>query len=890
MIPSPPKWADRFLEWFCDPLLLEDLQGDLYEIFQYHHDHGRIKKANWLYIWLVFRSFRYSAVSKKRFPKFEFMNMTRNNFKIAFRVLWQQKLNTVLNLLGVAIGVTCFLLMGTYAKQELSYDQFQSKKDRLYRVWLKEDYGNDKIFFNSVTPWHFETTLEDNFPEIETALQFLPQSYLVGRGENRLNESVYLISPETFNVLDFTMLSGNVQSPLGNNTDIILSESFAEKYFGDNEAIGESLTLEINGEMKDFVVSGVFQDIRKESSISFNMAISNENNNWIFSEGLRNAWFNVGPETYVLIKENTAITSVEAKMQDMVMQHLSEEVKRGEYNIGFQPLTDIHLNTEIPAGQAPVGNPDYVYILGIIGILVLVIACVNYATLSIGQSIKRGKEVGIRKVLGAWRSNLIWLYLSESIIVAFLAMLLGVGFSFFLFPIFNELTGADVVFTFEWWHALAYFGIAVCIGIIAGIYPSLVLSGYKITSILKGTSIGKGSHLTRRGVVVFQFFVTAILLTSALIMRSQFQYMQTKDLGFDYNATISVNLYPDPQSNGFVEILGSTFENGKLLKAKLEKYPEVKDVGMGSHVFGTNGWGQLAYTDPEGTFRRFRILLVDPYYFETFNVDIAEGRKFEVGNTADEKQSIILNETAVKYFGLQDNTLEKKLPGNDFGDHRIVGVVKDFNFSSLHTSIEPLVIVQNPVPIVQGISDTNFGDSPIPKLVFKYSGSQLLQVRTMLNDAWASTFPNEELRFDFVDERMKLLYENEAQMNKLVIVATILAIIIASLGLFGLSLIVINSRTKEIGIRKVMGANSNTIFRLLAKNFIVQLLIGILISIPVTYWQMNNWLDDFAYRIDIGFTEFILSALIALVIAVVVVSFHTFKVSKINPVESLRAE
>ncbi len=886
----PPAWADRFLEWYCAPELLEDLQGDLYEIFEYQCREGHVKKARWLYIWLVFRSFRLSALSKKRIPKTQIMDILLNNFKIAFRVLWHQRVNSILNLVGLAIGVTCFLLMGTYARQELSYDQFHAKKDRIYRVWLKEDYGNDKVFFNSVTPWIFETTLEDNFPEVQHAVQVNQGQFLVGRGENRLNEPVYIVSPEIFEVFDFELMEGNLQQPLGRLTDIVISESYAEKYFGDNDPLGETITIEIRGEMKDFVVSAVMKDIKKESSIRFDMAISNENNQWIISERLRNAWFNVTPETYIILKENTYISSVEAKTQDVVMQFLSEEVDRGQYNIGFQPLTAIHLDTTIPPGIAPVGNPDYVYILGIIGLLVLVIAGVNYTTLSIGQSIQRGKEVGIRKVLGAWRRSLIGLYLTESVIVAFLAMILGVVLSYFLFPVFNELTGADVIFTFEWWHLALYSGLALLIGFFAGIYPAMILSGYRITNILKGTTLGKGKHVTRRGVVVFQFLVTAILLTSTLIMRSQFQYMQSKDLGFDYEATVSVNLFPDPQTRGFLDRINSTFKKGEILRSKLNQYPEISAIGMGSHVFGTNGWAQFAYTDHEGTFRQFRMLIVDPWYFDTFNIRMKEGRKFEPDNTADQNQSIILNETAVKYFGLQENTLQQKLPGNDFGDHRIIGVTEDFNFSSLHNQIEPLVIAQNPMPVAKGISDTNFGDSPIPKLTFKYSGSQLINVRNLLTEAWDATFPNEELNFSFIDERMKLLYENEARMNKLVIVATILAVAISSIGLFGLSLIVINSRTKEIGIRKVMGAGTGAIFKLLSTNFIVQMALGVVISIPITWWQMNMWLSDFAYRVEIGMVEFVISAVLALCIALLVVALHTSRLTRINPVESLRTE
>ena len=306
-------------------------------------------------------------------------------------------------------------------------------------------------------------------------------------------------------------------------------------------------------------------------------------------------------------------------------------------------------------------------------------------------------------------------------------------------------------------------------------------------------------------------------------------------------------------------------------------------------MFGNTGWANLAYTDDVETFRRFRLLAVDPYYLKTFNIRVKEGRTFDPNSGLDERQSIILNQAAVDYFGILD-PIGKRLPGNDFGDHAIIGVTNNFNYSSLHSTVEPLVITQNIVPIFQGVSDNDFGDSPIPKLAFRYSGAPLTQVKNILEKEWENIFPGEELNFSFVEENMRFQYENENRMSRLVTVSTILSIIIASLGLLGLTVLVINSKIKEIGIRKVIGASEITIFRLLASSFSLQLLLGIALSIPITYWLMNRWLNDFAYRINIGVDMFALGALISITIAFLVISFHTIRASMINPVESIRAE
>lgn len=329
--------------------------------------------------------------------------------------------------------------------------------------------------------------------------------------------------------------------------------------------------------------------------------------------------------------------------------------------------------------------------------------------------------------------------------------------------------------------------------------------------------------------------------------------------------------------------------NGELLKTRLEQHPEISKIAMGTHVFGTNGWAELAYTDDAGTFRRFKMLAVNPAYLDAFNIEIQSGRNFEEGNGLDQRQSVIINETAAKYFGLED-PIGAKLPGREFGEHQIIGVTKDFHFTSLHSKVEPLVIVQNIIPIAQGISDSDIIDTVIPKLVFTYTGPNLARAGEILEKEWEATFPNERWEYNFIDERIKAQYEREISMNKLISVATLLSILIASLGLLGLTLLMINSKEKEIGIRKVLGASVFSIFKLLAKSFSLQLLVAIGISIPMTIWLMNEWLQNFAYSVDIGLDVFIISGVLTVVIAAIVVAFHTIKASRVNPVNSLRSE
>ena len=890
---SPPKRADQFLEWFCDPYLLEDLQGDLYEIYQKHLSTSELK-ADMIYWWLVMRSFRLSALKQNQKLKNSIFMTTKNNFKIAWRVLWRDKVNSAINLFGLTLGISCFILLGLYVKQELSFDHFHTKKDRIYRAWLKEDYGEGQIFFNSHTPLRFESLFEDNFPEVEKVVQYIEQSYLVGRGENRINEPVSIIGSDFFDVFDMVLLEGDKAKPLPSRDDVILSVSYAKKYFGEAEALGKQLSLQIGDEVRDFNVTGIFQDIPENSSIDFDIAISTDNNVSLFGQRTLTAWFNVIAETYVLLKEGSNVQTVNDKMQDVVLGQMGDvgygddPMQKDQYNIGLQPLTDIHLNPDIPLGYAPVANPQYVLILGVIGFLVLIIACINYTTLSVGQSLKRGREVGMRKVLGAHRGGLVYQYMSEGILLGFIAMLIGAVTAILLIPTFNRLTGTIIFYEFEWIHLLAFFGIGLLIGVISGLYPSVVLSGFKIIKVLQG-NLKFGNLTARKGLVIVQFIITVFLISTSLIIRKQVNYLKDKDLGINYRTVISTQLNADPSAQRISQIISTGMENGELLKARLEKYPEITKVAMGSHVFGTSGWANLAYTDNKGTFRWFRMLAVDPHYLDAFDMKIKEGRSFEVGNGLDQRQSVILNETAVNHFGLED-PIGKKLPGDDFGEHQIIGVVEDFHFTSLHTAIEPLVIVQNIIPIAQGISDADIIDTIVPKLVFTYTGSDISEAPEILKREWESLFPNESWNFNFIDDQIKSQYESEVRMNRLVTIATFLSIIIAALGLLGLSLLVVNSKVKEIGIRKVMGASVISIFKLLAKDFSIQILIAIVLSVPITLLLVNDWLNNFAYRTDIGGSLFVISGLISIVVALLVISYHTMRASKVNPVESLRTE
>jgi putative ABC transport system permease protein len=887
---SPPKWAIRFLRFYCKAEFLDEIEGDLFEIFdRVAHKRGS-NRAKIGFIWNTIRFFKWSNIKKTtRFNSNNF-TMTGHNLKIAGRILWRHKMNTLLNVIGIAVGIACFVQISLFVNQELSFDKFHENGSQIFRVWGREDYGEGQEFFYTNTPIPLEKALEENIPEITTAIQYDTPNFLVGDGENRINERIAVASPEFFDVFSFPLLAGNTQQPLVDRNAIVLSEAYATKYFGNKEAVGESITVQIDGEKRAFVVSAIMQDLPKNTGFQFNMMISNKNGEEVYSKQAMEAWFNIQPETYILLNENASITDAESKLPAMIKTALGDRVEEGQYQLGFQSLADIHLNSDYPVGIQPVGNSKYVYVLGTIGILVLLIACINYTTLSIGQSLKRAKEVGVRKVVGAQKWGLISQYMSESILISFIALLIGLIFAYLTLPIFNELAETDLAMPLNLWSISLYVLLALLIGIATGIYPALVLSNLKLINVIRGAQQSSGGrYWLRKSLLIFQLLLTVFLISSTLIMKKQLNYMQNSDLGYQREAMVSMRLPADPAANGLAAGINSGFENGLLIKSQLAQNPQISNIGMVNHVFGSTGWTTVGFSAADNTFKQFTLLIVDPYYLSSFGIKIGKGRDFDPALEQDKREGVIINKAAAEFFGL-DKPIGGKLPGERFGQHSVIGVTEDFNFASLHSEIGPLVIVQNPGMIFQGVSDFSISDSPIPKLTFKYNGGSLLEVKSILEKVWSSTFPNEELRFNFIDERLRLQYQEEGRVNKIIGIATALSITIASLGLLGLTILLVNTKVKEIGIRKILGASPSTIFGMLFKDLSVQLLIAIALSVPITLYLMRLWLADFAYRVNIGVDMFLFSGVLAFGLTLLVISYHAIRAAKSNPVKALRSE
>lgn len=817
--------------------------------------------------------------------------MVQHYSKIAFRSLWRDKVHSIINVLGLSLGIACCILISLFVKDELTFDAFHTKAERIYRVYVKENWGENQEFFNTVTPFPMGPALKENFGEVEAHVRILNTNASVKHDDQQVNETVIVAGSDFFSVFDFEVIDGTIDEALQKQNNTVLTASYAKKYFGEVNPIGKNLTIQLRNSFEDFVVAAVVKDVPTNSSIQFNILLSD----LLFpklvdAETLTSGWFNVNPETYILVREETDVDQLLAKFPSVFKTILGEEnFNQSKYQPGLQPLTSIHLDTSYPVGIAPVSNGRYSYILAAIALLILIVACINFVTLSIGQSIRRSKEVGIRKVVGSLRQQLIVQFIGEALILTMLSTAFGVLLAYFNLPLFNDLSGKQLLFPFDAFLLSIVVGMIVIIGLLAGSYPAFILSSFKPISVLKGQlTFGSSRQTLRKILVGVQLVLSIFLISSTLTMQRQLTYLRTKDLGFAKDQVLVVRLKV-PQADGLAERVAKGFEVAEQFKVALAKIPDVVGICATSHDFGNGSWTSIGFTDDKNVYRDFFMNVIDERYTDVLKMKLLAGRSFSAEMPSDKRRAVLVNEAFVKAFGW-DDALGKKIPGARFPDHEIIGVVKDFNFSSLYTKIAPLVLVQDANLILQGVQNINISSSPIPKLLIRIRPNNVKETLRDIGKVWTSLTPEAEFNFDFVDEAMAAQYRSDQNLGKIVGVATLLAIIIGGLGLYGLASLAMLNRVKEISIRKVLGASENSLLVLLSKEYVYLILVCLVLSVPATYFLMQTWLLSFEYRTHIGIDVFFLAGGLSMIIAVFTIGFQTLRTARTPPAENLKTE
>jgi len=810
--------------------------------------------------------------------------MLKNYLKIALRYLLRYKEYTAINISGLAVGITCCILIMLFVRSEFSYDKFHGKADRIYRAWVREHYEDQDDIIDMVTPLPLANALQTSFPEVESTCRVFNLNSLVKMGEQSFSENIRMVDSSFFRIFDFALVEGNRENPFPTGNSIILTENTAKKYFGKGpggyrDALGKNIELQLANEKIMFSVSGIVKSAPEESSIKYNALIPFSNAKFLFNPRAMKAWFNVNPETYVLLRKNVKTGELAKKFPSMVKQNLGENYKEGGYTVSLQPLTKIHLDTSLPAGIEPTGNPKYSYILLTIGILILLVACVNFITLSIGRSATRALEVGVRKVLGAERQQLIRQFWGEAVLLTAISVIIGIGLTVLLAKPFNQIINRQLSLQFDFVFIGYCILIIILIGLIAGIYPAMILSGFRPVEILKGKlNLGNKTGLMRKSLITGQFITSIAMIVCTIVIGGQLNYLRNKDLGYQKEQVVIIPTNK-PRLKGM--------ELAELYRNELMKQPQVAGATVSLMSFSETPWIGIGYSDDKNVYRNFQFNAVDPYFLKTMGIQLTQGRDFSANDPADYTSAMIVNEALVKQFGWKEG-VGKKLPGRI--EQQIIGVVKDFNYQSLHTRVQPLAMVIKPDTFFRRINDINFVSPPQPRISVRLRAGNLATNLNVLKQVWKTITPDQEFEYHFLDESIAAQYRQEQRTATIVKLASALSIFIACMGLFGLATLTVVRRTREIGIRKVLGASVSSIVRLLSKEFLALVIIAALIAFPLGWWAMNKWLQDFAYRIHIQWWVFPVAGIAALLIALLTVGFQAIKAAIANPVKSLRTE
>jgi putative ABC transport system permease protein len=779
--------------------------------------------------------------------------------------------------MGLAVGITCCILIMIYVRSEFTYDHFNTKADRIFRVWQKEK-ADGQEFINTVTSVPAAPAIKNSIPEVEATCRVYSFNAMMAIGNNSFNGSVTMVDPTLFNMFDFKLTQGNHDNPFPNNSSVIVTPEIAKKYFGNENAIGKNIEMQLGDAKQLFTVAGIAEPAPEESSIKYEMLISYSNDKLVFNQRMLHNWFNIFNETYVLVQKNTSAQIVERKFPAMLKQQLGKDFGKEEFNMYLQPLTAIHLDNSLPAGNLPVSDPKYSYILGTIGLLILLVACINFITLSVGRSTSRALEVGVRKALGAARKQLIKQFWGEALLVTIISVLIGIFAAAILIAPFDHIVNRNLVFHFDLIFIVFYFLLIAVIALIAGIYPAIILSGFNPAEVLKGKlNFKNNSGLFRKGLIVGQFAASIVMSICTMIIGDQMNYLQHKDLGYNKDQVIVV---PTNKKRA------DGYPLAQLYKNELLKYPQVLDVSASTFSFAETPWATIGFSDNKKQYHSFKYNEVDRSFIEAMKISIIKGRSFLKDDPSDSNNSILVNEALINEYGIKDPI------GKKFGvySQQIAGVMKDFNYESLHEKIQPLVFSLKFDTISRQSSDVSFANAPQPRVSVRMKPGNLQENINILKKAWINIAPAQDLEYHFLDEKLAAAYEQEQKSATVVKIASALSIFIACMGLFGLATLTVTRRTKEIGIRKILGANAVQLVQLLSKDFVLLVLIAAIIAFPAAWWAMHVWLSDFAYRTNISWWIFLFAATASIVISLITVATQAIKAAIANPVKSLRTE
>lgn len=798
--------------------------------------------------------------------------MIKNYFKIALRNLQRNKIFSFINIAGLALGLACAMLIILYVKDEVSYDQFHKNVNNIYRIVYTSDMEGEQQKDGN-TGFFQGPRFAQNATGIEAFVRVQPGTEDIKTGTEVLSQDLLYVDSSFFNVFTFPLIKGNPNTCLKDPHSVVITEKEALKRFGTKDALGKLILIKTDSTFTPYNVSAVAKNAPQNSSIQFDMLLP-------FKESKADAtnnenWFNFFLNTFVVLSPKAQLTSVEKSMQDYyekdaspIFKDLKEkyglgpESKIGNYSL--QHFADIHLSTDLPAqnGLEHASNPVYSYILSGIALFILLIACINFVNLTIARSVKRAREIGIRKVVGSSRKQLIFQFLGESFLLCFIAFVTAIVLVQIILPVFNELSdkALSISYLFDARLILGYATLFFFTSFLAGFYPALILSGYQPVATLYSRFNLRGKNYLQKSLVVLQFALASFLIIGTIVIYSQFNFLTNTDLGYD--------------DTNIVEISKNIHSHGEaaIFKNELLKNPDIIDVAPKNG----GGWRTTAKINNDSSIQ-FNYETVDESYIPMMKIPLLKGRNFSKDYPADSTNAVIVNEAFVKQAGWKDPIGQSV---NFFFNNetcRVIGVVKDYHYDALNEKIGPQLFTMK--------NSNNYGIYDI-----KIKPGTATASLKFIQQKFKDLYPMSPYSYVFKDDQNRKNYEAEAKWKQIMLFAAILTIFISCIGLFGLSVLSAEKRTKEIGIRKVLGASVRGIVTTLSKDFLKLVIIAMIIAIPVAWFYANKWLQNYPYRISISWWMFAASGLLVILIALVTVSFHAIKAAMANPVESLRSE
>ncbi len=895
--PSPPSWSTRFLAWFLKEDYYEDVQGDLEEEFQLIAKDGRIVRAKNWYSWQIIRLFKPSMIKKVK-PQDSIekeTSMYKNYLKIGLRNLWKYKSSTVINVIGLSTGLAAFVLIALFVKDEFSYDKHHENAEQIYRVTVK-NYTRDGDLSRH---WAFAsaghaTRLKDDYSEITHSVRFFPWAFpdIINGDKKFPGEPVIFAGEDVFDIFSFNFIEGSPETALEDVFSLVLTESSAIKIFGndwrDQNIVGATVELSARGSTVPFKVTAVMEDMPDQQHFHFDyLAPIRFLENFFSENAMNNVGGNYNWMTFIRVSPGSDIPALEQSANDEFWDKYIGTFQSGAeakdfYDFKFQPLLDIHLKSKLEGEYETNGSIDQVYIFSIVGILLLLVACVNYMNLATSHYSRRMKEVGVRKVIGAFKSSLIRQFLTESTLITIISFPLCVFLIIWALPYLNHFMEKQLVFNpiMEIELLLPLLGILIGVGVAAGLYPAIFLSRINLVQALKGEQAMNASKWNFRSwLVTFQYIVTIGLIFSIAVIESQMQFIRNSNPGYQRDQVVSLQL----QGSFNLE----TFKNELLAHPDILKASYSSRIPTGRLM---DSWGARYFQGDSAIQTSFRlpIVSVDKDFLDTYEIELLAGEQFRDGMETELVRDstgdgfittpgyYTINSTAAKAFGF-DNPNDIIGTKIAYGptEGRVVGVMDDINFESMHTEIVPMLIVYR----------NNYR-----RLSIKIRSENIRGTLDFIENTYAKFDSESPATYNFVDELFNNQYQKEERLSTMIKVFAVIAILIGCLGLIGMVGFVIETKIKEIGVRKVLGASTQSIWMLVSNRFLLLVGIAFLIALPISYYLMSGWLDEFVYRTNIGVFLIMLPVLLAIALTLIAISYQTIKATRVNPVECLKDE